>query len=84
MPGPINVTYYMIVEDDDVDDDDAQPMTTMMIMVVVGVMTMMIVCRCSNSVYHLLHYSLHLYPPIDISTYSSLSFYPSISSSSLK
>ena len=56
MPGPINVTYYMIVEDDDVDDDDAQPMTTMMIMVGVGVMTMMIVYRCSNSVYHFLHY----------------------------
>ena len=56
MPGPINVTYYMIVYDNDVEDDDAQPMTTMMIMVVVGVMTMMIVYRCINSVYHLLHY----------------------------
>jgi hypothetical protein len=71
----------MIVYDDDVKDDDAQPMTIMMMMVV-GVMIIMIVYRCINPVYHLLHYQVHLYPPTGISTYSSLSFYSPTSSSS--
>jgi hypothetical protein len=74
------IVYGDVDDDDDFDVDDAQPMTTMMMMMV-GEMTMMIVHRCNNPIYHL-HNQLHLYPPTGISIYSSLSFYPSTSSSS--